>query len=82
MICMCILKCVYIYVYMYVVLPSPPVPRLSPVQVSRLVPNLCSCSLFVFLGRRSFCLLWLPRLLSLGFTVQLLPRFLPIHGKC
>ena len=39
--------CVNVYIYIYMVPPPPPVPRLCPVQVRRLVPNICLCSLVV-----------------------------------
>ena len=47
--------CHYIYLCLYMV--PPPLPRPCPVQVSRLVPNMCSCSSFVFCLRESKFLL-------------------------
>ena len=47
----CIYNIIYIYIcmyiYIYYMVPPPPVPRSCPVQVKRLFPDICLCSLVV-----------------------------------
>ena len=39
--------CMYVYIYIYGNPPPPAVPRSCPVQVTRLFPNICLCSLVI-----------------------------------